>query len=159
MNAEYAGRSRRLKDTAHPRNIAEANPCIFLDRDVRTKVFSVLSDCCKRSNRDGLKAFHSLVEANEPPNNSRDEIPSLLDSLNFVWRQERRKKVKQFENLLLYRNAKNRENSMEALPNDVEDPTIASEDDIDDEDEELSTIFDIVEGVFLTFYSKIRVLI
>ena len=151
LNAEYAGRSRRLKDTAHPRNIAEANPCIFLDRDVRTKVFSVLSDCCKRSNRDGLKAFHSLVEANEPPNNSRDEIPSLLDSLNFVWRQERRKKVKQFENLLLYRNAKNRENSMEALPNDVEDPTIASEDDIDDEDEELSTIFDIVEGGFPDF--------
>ena len=48
---------------------------------------------------------------------------------------------------------------MEALPNDVEDPTIASEDDIDDEDEELSTIFDIVEGGFPDFYSKIRVLI
>ena len=82
----------------------------------------MLRDCTKRSNRDGLKAFHSLVEANGLRNNSRDEIPSLLDSLNFVWRQERRKKVKQFENQFTVCHAVH---SMEALSKDDDDPTIA----------------------------------
>jgi len=147
LNAEYAARSRRYKDMAHPRNIAKAYPGIFLDADdARTTVSDVLRDSSIRSNMVGLNAFHSLVEANGPRNTSRDEMPSLLDSLNFVWRQERKEKVKQLENQFLCRSPR------QTLSKVDDDATIADENNINDEDEEaLSTSFDVVDGGFSDF--------
>jgi ubiquitin-conjugating enzyme E2 O len=147
LNAEYAARSRRYKDMAHPRNIAKAYPGIFLDADdARTTVSDVLRDSSIRSNMVGLNAFHSLVEAKGPRNTSRDEMPSLLDSLNFVWRQERKEKVKQLENQFLCRSPR------QTLSKVDDDATIADENNINDEDEEaLSTSFDVVDGGFSDF--------
>ncbi|CAL6409833.1 unnamed protein product [Bathycoccus prasinos] len=147
LNAEHAARSRRYKDMAHPRNIAKAYPGIFLDADdARTTVSDVLRDSTIRSNMVGLNAFHSLVEANGPRNTSRDEMPSLLDSLNFVWRQERKEKVKQLENQFLCRSPR------QTLSKVDDDATISDENNINDEDEEaLSTSFDVVDGSFSDF--------
>jgi ubiquitin-protein ligase len=147
LNAEYAASSRRSKDVAHPRNIAKAYPDIFLDAGkVRTKVFDALHDSTKRSDRDGLNAFRSLDGTNENRNSSRVEMPSLLDSLNLVWRQERRKKVEALENHMQSRSAR------KIITKNEDRAMMVYESDIDEKDEEeLSTSFDIVDQGFSDF--------
>jgi ubiquitin-protein ligase len=147
LNAEYAASSRRSKDVAHPRNIAKAYPDIFLDAGkVRTEVFDALHDSTKRSDRDGLNAFRSLDGTNEPRNSSRVEMPSLLDSLNLVWRQERRKKVEALENHMQSLSTR------KIITKNEDRAMMVDESDIDEEDEEeLSTSFDIVDQGFSDF--------
>ena len=147
LNAEHAASSRRSKDVAHPRNIAKAYPDIFLDAGkVRTEVFDALHNSTKRSDRDGLNAFRSLDGTNEPRNSSRVEIPSLLDSLNLVWRQERRKKVEALENRMQSLSAR------KIITKNEDRAMMVDESDIDEEDEEeLSTSFDIVDQGFSDF--------